>query len=104
MEFYKDLIISDKIKLTKTELIEKIENGDILFHTYLIVIPLKKQEDQMEIFHVEISRQVYFSEQEYLVVGVALGKSDAKEMVFDMIVSIYNETQDTDIRRYFIEK
>lgn len=104
MKFCDELMISDKIELPKEELIEKIESGDVFFHTYLVVVPLKEIGNQIEYFHVEISRQSLYDMDDYMIVGVALGKSDAKEMVGRIIEGVYQETKCADIRKYFINK
>ncbi len=104
MKFYDGLMISDKIELSKEELIKKIEAGDVFFHTYLVVVPLKEIGNQIEYFHVEISRQSLYNMEDYVIVGVALGKSEAKEMVGHIIENVYQETKCADIRKYFMDK
>ncbi len=104
MRFYEELILSDKIKMTKEEIIDKIKSGDTFYHTYLIVIPLCDTANQIEYFHLEISKQEYFCDEDYMVVGIALGKANAKEMVCQIINLVYEETKMADIRKYFIDK
>lgn len=104
MRFYEELILSDKIKMTKEEIIDKIKSGDTFYHTYLIVVPLTDAENQIEYFHLEISKQEYFCDEDYMVVGIALGKANAKEMVCQIIQSVYEETQMVDVKKYFIDK
>lgn len=104
MNFHEELIISDKIKWTKNELIDKLSSGDPFFHTYFIVVPLSDIGNQIEFFHMEICRQELFSLEEYLIIGVAFGKADASALVVKIIDDIYQETGSADIRSYFISK
>lgn len=103
MRFYDPLFISDKIQLTRDEVLRKLQNGDTFFHTYLIGVPLKNTDTQIEYFHTEMSKQEYFMKEEYLIVGIAFGKIDASEMVHTIIHKVYEETSSTDIQAYFLE-
>lgn len=104
MKFYEELFLSDKMKLSKQEIMDKITNGEVLFHTYLIVVPLIEVGNQLEYFHVEIHNQACFQSDDYLVVGIAFGKHDAFVIVNQMIARIYEETKDVEIRQYFMSK
>lgn len=104
MEFYEDLLLSEKIKMTKEEIIERIINEELLFHTYLVVVPLHQIDGQLEMFHVEISRQSFYQQENYMVVGIALGKADAIEMSHKIIKMVYEETGNVEVKQYFISK
>ncbi len=104
MNLHKDLVISDKIKLTKSDLIERLNSKEPFLHTYLIVVPLRNTENQVEYFHIEICRQELFDLEDYIIIGVAFGKVDASELVVKIINHIYQETGSTDIRNYYLNE
>ncbi|MFI3170972.1 MAG: hypothetical protein R3Y58_01180 [Eubacteriales bacterium] len=104
MRFYEKLLLSDAIKESKETVIEKIETGKLLFHTYIIAVPIGCTDSQLEIFHVEFNNQLIFKNQDYLIVGISVGYQEAIDMVVEITHHIYKETSDAQIKKYYISK
>lgn len=104
MKIYEEVIVSEKIKYDKKELLEKIIRGDILHHTYLIGIPLWECENQLEIYHEAFHSQVCYRNMDLLVIGIALGYGDALELVKNIASEVVENTGTANIKEYYLEK
>ena len=104
MRVYEEVIVSKKIKYDKKELIDKITSGSILYHTYLIVIPLWKCENQLEIYHQALHSQVCYRNMDALVIGIALGYEEALELVKNITTEVVKNTGAAKIKEYYLEK
>lgn len=104
MIFYKDLFLSNLITVSKEEIIDSINSGRIFFHTYIITLPLIPSENQLEIYHIELNKQFYFHEEDFIVMGIAKGYQDALELVEKITTIVYNETHTGNIKEYFSSK
>ena len=104
MRVYEEVIVSEKIKYDKKELIETITRGDILYHTYLIVIPLWECDNQLEIYHEALHSQICYQNMDALVIGIAFGYEDALELVKNITSEVVKNTGTAKIKEYYLEK
>ena len=104
MRVYEEVIVSEKIKYDKKELIEKITSGSILYHIYLIVIPLWECEHQLEIYHEALHSQLCYQNMDALVIGIASGYEDALELVKNISSEVVGNTGTANIKEYYLEK
>lgn len=104
MKFYSEFILSDSIDISREKLKEKILLNHVFFHTYVITLPLYLTDNQLEIFHIEITKQPLFNPDKYIIIGVAKGYQDAIELVEKITNMIYKETDSADIKKYYMSK
>lgn len=87
MEFIKDMYIGDKLKDIKS-IIKKLKKKRSIINLYCICID-EKSNSIIEIIHShEIHKEVY-ANKNYIVIGFAQTKNEAKEIVCNIIKEIY---------------
>lgn len=95
MEFIKDMYLGDNIKDIKN-IVKKFKKKQSISNIYCICID-EKSNSIIEIIHShEIHKEVY-ANKNYIVIGLAQSKNEAKQIVCDIIKEIYkidNELKD----------
>lgn len=89
MKFVHNMYVSDKIK-HKLFTIHQLKMGKSIKNIYLICID-KNSNSVMEIINShEIHKQLY-SNRDYIVIGIANSKNDAKQILLQIIQRVYSE-------------
>lgn len=105
MKWYQDLYVSDDLKNKKAETKIDIERGNPVHGIFLITLS-GHEHNQMEILPAGNLKFWYVREECPLVIGLAKGKKNARNLVLTIVEDIYQKTGDCNIKQYFasIEK
>lgn len=88
MEFVKDLYLSNNIK-NSNGIIKKLKKNQSLSDIYCICIDANSN-SIVEIIHShEILKPIY-QNRNYIVIGISNTKNEAKQIVCDMLLEMYN--------------
>lgn len=103
MKYYYDLYLSEEFKEKREKILDDLEMKKLSLEQFLIVL-LKNEKNQLEIFHSVLLKQEYFNREELLVVGIAKSMNDAYAIVEKISQEVYNETGDANIKEYLWDK
>jgi hypothetical protein len=92
---------SDFKQKKKIRTMNAIENGEITFEVYCITFAGNAQ-NLFDIINANELLFPYYVKQEITVLGLAGSRGQAKLLVKDMLVEIYNKTGDFQVRDYFL--
>ncbi len=102
MKYYRNLYVSKELQAKVTEVIARLEKGEIQLNKYVIVIA-KNEQNHLEFFDSILLQQKVVSKEDLFVVGIAEGYRGALKLVRDITDEIYKKTNDTNIRKYIME-
>lgn len=98
------LYLSDNIKQKKMiKLMKSIEKGHLTFEVYCITFA----SNPSNLFDIINANEIifpYYSQKGLYVLGLATSREQAKLVVKDMLVEVYQATGDFKVRDYFAEK
>lgn len=103
MRFYDDLYVGDKAAGKIDKILKAISDRKIVYDVYLITTADNPM-DNLDIYQANIFLQKHFDNKDLLVVGIAKGKAESRELLARIIRDCYNETGDYKLRDYFISK
>lgn len=103
MKFYKELYMSDKLILKRTQLKMQLQKGEVLVNKYIIALA-KNEQNHLEFFDSVLLTQNMISKDDLFIVGIADGEGEALKIVEKITQEVYDITNSTDIRNYFIKK
>ena len=92
--------IGDKIRKKKNSVISSIKNGEVTFDVYCIIIASHKD----NLFDIVDANELlfpFYQSMEVRIVGLAKGRREAYQLVERMILEIYRNTGNFDVRAYF---
>ncbi len=93
--FSEDLKQKKKIKIMKS-----IEKGEMTFEVYCITFAVNSH-NLFDIINANELLFPYYAKKDIYILGLAGSKGQAKLLVKDMLVEIYNETGGFRVREYF---
>lgn len=94
------LFIGEKMKRKKDKIIAAINNSEATFGVYCITFASHPR----NLFDIMDANELLFphyKRSEIKIVGLAKGKEEAIGLVQDMIMEVYNNTGNFDVRSYF---
>lgn len=102
MNWYQNLYVGKTAHKKKQELIDKIEQKQELLRAYLITIA-PDERNQLEI----VTPTIYWQQTERIgaepmIVGLAWGMREAKEVLVEMTEDVYQSLGRLDYRSYFL--
>ncbi|HAH18343.1 hypothetical protein [Eubacterium uniforme] len=103
MRFYDNLYVGDKAAGKINKILKAIKDKKIVYDVYLITTadnPL----DNLDIYQANTFIQKHFENKDLLVIGVAKGKGESRELLAKIIKDCYDETGDYKLRDFFISK
>ena len=103
MRFYDDLYVGDKAANNINKIIKNIENKKLLYDVYLITTA-DNPVDNLDIYQANIFIQKHFDNKDLLVVGIAKGKSESRDLLGRIVKDCYDETGDYKLRDFFLGK
>lgn len=102
MNWYQNLYVGKTADKKKQDIIQKVELRQELLRVYLITLS-PDERNQLEIVTPTIYwRQVVRTGAEPMVVGLAWGMSEAKELLVEMTNEVYRNMGKPDYRSYFL--
>jgi len=103
MKLYYDLYLDDISKSKKEEIINKILKCSIQFQVHLITLA-KNEKNHLEIFDSNFLKQKRINYEDLFVIGIASSYHSALEIVEKLTQEVYDNTEDTNIRQYVLQK
>lgn len=103
MKYYFDLFLSEAYRQNEKNVIASLEKREFSIDQYLIIL-LKEGENHLEIFNSILLSQKIYDLNELFVVGIADGLFEAYEIVEKITQEVYNETGNTDIKGYLMQR
>ncbi|MDF2610132.1 MAG: hypothetical protein K0R92_1606 [Lachnospiraceae bacterium] len=104
IKWAKNLYLGDTINPKKKDRIMKsIETGKFTFEVYCILFA-SNPENLFDIMNANELLFPYYSKKELYVVGLALSRIEAFELVKEMIDQVYRETGSFSVRDYFTDE
>jgi hypothetical protein len=94
------LYVGDKMEKKKEKVIASINNKEATFGVYCIAFASHPS----NLFDIMEANQLLFphyQKSEIQIVGLAKGKEEAVIMAKDMLMEVFNETGDFNVRTYF---
>lgn len=104
MYFYRNLYASPMLKKHKNKIKWKLRIGKP--QPFVYIIALTHNNDLMEIYHSSILKQKHFKKKENrpFIIGVACGYEAAVTLVTEIIMDVYNETGNYDVKSFIRSK
>ena len=103
MIWYKDLYVGRLIFRRKDQVTGQIDRGEYPSGVYVVIVP-EDQVSQLEILSAREFRHDYVRKNCRMIVGLALGKTEAQSMVETMVSDVYAARGDADLRAWFLEQ
>lgn len=94
------LYVGNKIKKKKDKVIASIENREATFGIYCIAFA-SHPNNLFDIYEANELLFPHYKRAEIRVVGLAHGKQEAVDLVHAMLMEVYHETGEFDVRTYF---
>ncbi len=99
MYFYQDLYVSSKIE-HPGRIKWRLRHNAGQFSVYLILLCQKESKNQLEIINSAFLQQPFYKKNRPFILGMAVGRSDAMELITEMIQEAYEHTGTADVRAY----
>ena len=103
MNWYEKLYIGKNAQKKVSSYIQNIEAGSYPFQVFLIALA-SDERDQLEIFTSRNLKFWYNSKKYPLIVGIALGRDEALEVLQRIVQDVLCETNHLGFRDYFNSK
>lgn len=94
------LYLGDKLKKKKDKVIASMNNREAVFGVYCISFA-SQPSNLFDIIEANELLFPHYVRSEVRIVGLAYGKSEAIDLVCDMLMEVYKKTGDFDVRTYF---
>ena len=98
MEWYNKLYVGPAASNRKRKIIRKIKRNKIQLGVYVITLPLNDA-NSLEIYPSYILCQDYYIKHGMYVIGIALGKDEALELVTRILMDCYEQTNQYLVRK-----
>ncbi len=103
VKFYCDLHVSECFGKKPEKIMKKLRKNKLQPEVYIISLA-RGGGNQLEFFSSLLLTQHVYDNADILVVGIADGYTDALYMVEQIVDHIYQETKETDIRRFILRR
>lgn len=100
MKFNKELYFGEKASLSQKELIKVLKKKKLLIGLYVITTA-SNESNLLDIYEATQFLQPSLSKNNFMVVGIALGREEALAVVTQIIDDIYQQTGGFDIKKFF---
>ncbi|HWT75583.1 MAG TPA: hypothetical protein VN258_12830 [Mobilitalea sp.] len=94
------LYVGEKMKKKKEKVIASINNREATFEVYCIAFA-SHPDNLFDIMDANELLFPFYKKSQIQIVGLAKGKDEAIHLVKDMLMEIYNQTGNFDVRAYF---
>ncbi|MCD8348484.1 MAG: hypothetical protein LUD16_11190 [Lachnospiraceae bacterium] len=88
----------------KRKIMRMVEAEKMVPGLYLIVLRADAPHNQLEIVPQRCLRETVPDISSVAILGIASGKTEAKELLVQMTEQVYGETQRADLRSYFLAR
>lgn len=95
-----ELYLSDDLKKKKKKMMKCIENGNLSFEVYVIMLA-SNTDNLFDIINANELQFPYYLKKDNYILGIAGSRWLAKLLIKDIIEEIYNKTGGFLVREYF---
>ena len=99
MVWYTDLYVGRMIRARKDSVREAIDRGEYPSGVYVILMP-ENENSQLEIMSARELRHPYVRKNCRMIVGIALGRTEAESTVEAIAGRVFSDRGDADIRAW----
>ena len=103
MVWYRDLYVGRMIFARKDSVINAIDREEYPSGVYVILVP-ENENSQLEIMSARELRHPFVRKNCRMIVGIALGRTEAQSMVEALAGDVYADRGDADIRAWLSEE
>lgn len=103
MKWYKNLYVGSQASEKRRQIIWKTRHKKLQQDVFLLTLPTNEK-NQLDIISANLLLQPYFKKQEISIVGIAIGKDEAIEVLIQLVQDVYIETGQSSIREYLIKQ
>ncbi len=94
------LFMDSVVKQEPENYMRDVEEGKWKCSLYCVTLP-SNGDNLLDIYHVNEFRFPHYRRKTLVVVGLAVSRDSACELVREIVESVYRETQDVDVGKYF---
>ena len=99
MRWYNYLYMGEKATKNSDAIIDSIKNGKLQLNKYVLALPFNDS-DMLDIYPSTILVQKHYMKSDIVIVGIAEGMEEAKDLVQEVIMECYIETGDFKLKEY----
>ncbi len=103
MVWYSNLYVGRVIASRKDKVINAIDHGRYSPDVYVVIVP-ESESSQLEIMSSSEFRHDYIRKHCLMIVGLAMGKTEAQSIVTRIVGDVYSDRGDANIRAWLSEK
>lgn len=103
MKWMLPLFVGEKAQKNKDNIIKGIRSGTIFLHTYVILLS-RTDGNQLDIVQATELRQPYYRKGDHTIIGIAVSKKEAIDVVAHIAEKAIAETGDANTIAYLIKK
>ncbi|MCD7814373.1 MAG: hypothetical protein LUH20_10090 [Lachnospiraceae bacterium] len=104
MNWYRNLYIGKTFLQKKKKIRRMVEAQKAVPGLYLILLRTDTEHNQLEIVPQRCLAETIWDLSSAVILGIACGKSEAKELLVQMTEQVYAETKTADLRGYFLAR
>ena len=99
MRWYNHLYVGKEASKYRYTIINAIRKKKPRFGTYVITTPTEKN-GIMDVIHNAVLLQEFYQTSDVMIIGIAQGRSEAYEVVRDIVDDMYKKNGDFDINAF----
>lgn len=104
MNWYQNLYIGETFLQKKKRIMRMVDAQKTVPHLYLILLRTDVGQNQLEVVPQRCLEDTIPDLSSVVILGIASGKREAKELLVRMTEQVYEETQTADLRTYFLAR
>ena len=102
MRWYNYLYVGEKAKKAREDIVGNIKEGKIQLNKYALALPFNDS-DILDIIPTIVLKQKRYLDSDLVIVGIADGKSEAMDLMQEIIMECYSNTKGFDLKSYIFE-
>lgn len=103
MKWYKNLYVGSQAFEKRRKIIWKTGHRKLQHNVFLLTLP-SNEKNQLDIISANLLLQPYFKKRDVAIVGIAIGKDEAVELLIQLVQDVYVETGQASIREYLMKR
>lgn len=103
MRWYNYLYIGEKALKNSEKIISNIKKGKIQYNVYVFALPFNDS-DVLDVYPAYILCQRHYRKSDIVIVGVAKGIEESKDLMQEILLECYHETGDFKLKEYILNQ
>lgn len=99
IRWYDNLYV-DKVIKNRQDIMKRINEGKMTPHVYCIIFP-SNGNNLFDILNANELLFDYYKKKDIFILGLAIGRDSAIELVVDMLEEVYRNTGDFKVKEYY---